>query len=298
MQGVFPFILPNMETRRLWNQNCRDVFDTGGGATALFEENQTRNLGTGGGHGMRGKYQVVFLALLAVGLLVAPLTARAGTIQFTGTDVNGQGTLNFTPGVGDALTVGAGGGGSGALIQSLFDTVGLGCGAGCTISGGTGGYMTLSSGLETGGSCSGGNCLYNFAAGGTIDVFGTVTSSHGTSTGELFTATFTTGSFSASGTVGTFSGGLLISSIKLCPAGFCTNTGGGAFGSYTFVGGSGDAITISLNSNCSQGGVCQGLVDQGSISMQTTVPEPATLSVLGAGLLALGTGLRKKLLRG
>ena len=32
--------------------------------------------------------------------------------------------------------------------------------------------------------------------------------------------------------------------------------------------------------------------------MQTTVPEPATLSVLGAGLLALGTGLRKKLLRG
>jgi len=53
----------------------------------FFEENQTRNLGTGGGHGMRGKYQVVFLALLAVGLLVAPLTARAGTIQFTGTDV-------------------------------------------------------------------------------------------------------------------------------------------------------------------------------------------------------------------
>ncbi len=212
----------------------------------------------------------------------------AGTIDFAGNDVSGQGTLFLDPGMlGNKLTIGAGGGGLGALIDSLTDTLGL-CGTappGCIVSGG---YMTLTSGGLTGGGCLGGNCLYTFGSGGTIDIFGTVTTSLGTSTGHLFTAMFTGGAFIDAASVGTFNGGLNISSIHLL---------GPAFSTYNFTGGSGDAITISVGANCGTGGICTGLVDNDSVSLQTQdIPEPATLCVLGSGLFALGTGLKKKLL--
>jgi hypothetical protein len=214
--------------------------------------------------------------------------AWAGSIEFGGFDVNGQGTLNFDPGMtGNTLTIGAGGGGNGALITTLLDTLGLCGGSGCGV---TGGYMTLTSGgYLGGGTCNGGNCSYNFGSGGTIDVFGSVTTSLGTSVGHLFSATFANGSFGVGGSTGTYSGGLKLPSITLF---------GPAFGSYTFTGGSGDAIVLSLNTGtCDVGGACTGLVDEASVSLQT-IPEPATLSVLGAGLLAFGTGLRRKLRRG
>jgi len=215
--------------------------------------------------------------------------AWAGTIEFTGSTVTGQGTLNFNPGAaGNTLTIGAGGGGLGALIQNLSDTLGL-CGPspGCSI---TSGYLTMTSGgLLAGGGCSGGNCAYDFKAGGTLDIFGKVTTSLGTSMGHLLTAMFSNGAFDVSGTVGTYSGGLNIPSIKLF---------GPAFGTYNFTGGSGDAITISLNTSCRTGGSCTGLVDEDSVSLETTtIPEPATLCVLGSGLFALATGLKRKLLQ-
>jgi hypothetical protein len=213
--------------------------------------------------------------------------AWAGSIEFGGFDVNGQGTLNFNPAMmGNALTIGAGGGGNGALITTLLDTLGLCGGSGCSV---TNGYMTLTSGgYLGGGGCSGGNCSYNFGSGGTIDVFGTVTTSLGTSVGHLFTAAFANGGFTVAGTVGTYSGGLQVPTITLF---------GPAFKPYTFTGGSGDAIVLSLNTGtCDVGGDCTGLVDEASVSLQT-IPEPATLSVMGAGLLAFGTGLRKRLLR-
>jgi hypothetical protein len=42
----------------------------------------------------------------------------------------------------------------------------------------------------------------------------------------------------------------------------------------------------------------QGNADTTSFDSMLQIPEPATLSVLGAGLLAFGTGLRRKLARG
>jgi len=200
--------------------------------------------------------------------------------------------LNFDPSaVGDTLTVGASPGFSGALIDTLLDAglpVGL-CGAGgCTV---TGGFLTLTSGgYAGGGGCTAGVCSYNFNAGGTLNVNGTVTTSLGTSTGLLFSATFTGGNFGVSGTVGNFAGALSIPSITFH---------GPAFGTYSFTGGAGDAITISLNTGCAGGGTCNGLVDQASASVQTTTPidEPATMSVLGTGLLALGTGLKRKFVK-
>jgi len=40
-----------------------------------------------------------------------------------------------------------------------------------------------------------------------------------------------------------------------------------------------------------------GLDENETGDARLDIPEPATLSVLGAGLLAFGTGLRKRLLR-
>jgi len=234
----------------------------------------------------------VLLCVMLTTCMALVGSAWAGTIEFEGAAAGGQGSLSFNPAaVGNTLTITPGGGGSGALITELLETVGLGCGPsapGCHI---TGGFLTLTSGgYKGGGSCSGGACLYDFNAGGMLDINGTVTTNHGTSTGLLLSATFTGGSFGVAGTVGTYSGALSVPSIALH---------GPAFGSYTFTGGSGDAITISLNTGCAGGGSCIGLVDQASASLETVtaIAEPATLSVLGTGLFALGTGLRRKFVK-
>jgi hypothetical protein len=44
--------------------------------------------------------------ILAMCLALA-VPASAGTLQFTGFTPNGQGALNFTPGIGNTLTIGA-----------------------------------------------------------------------------------------------------------------------------------------------------------------------------------------------
>jgi len=225
------------------------------------------------------------LTLCAILAMCLALTrpAWAGTIEFTGTDVNGQGAMNFDPGaVGNLLTIGAGGGGNGALITDLVNTLGI-CGGDCII---TGGYMTVSSGgYLGGGSCSGGICSYSFGGGGTLDIMGGIASKGIANGSTLLTATFNNGTLLITGSVGTFAGALNLASIAL----------NSALGTYNYIGASGDAITISLNGNCSSGGVCSGLVDQASVSLQT-IPEPATLSVLGVGLFVFGAGLRRKLL--
>jgi hypothetical protein len=187
------------------------------------------------------------------------------------------------------LTVGADSSGNlGALISQVICVGGNGiCGNPSTI---YDGYMLLNSGALSGGTgCSGTNCNYVFnGVGSSITVMGCF-SGPGCTAVALLTATFVTGdSFNTSGTVGTFSGSL--TNIALSSL---LGTG------YHFTGGSGDAITISLNggSGCTTGQVCTGLVDDASASVQfSPIPEPATLSVLGACLLALGTGLRRKML--
>ena len=108
--------------------------------------------------------------------------------------------------------------------------------------------------------------------------------------GDVCEERLTSGSFSALGPqvrdFGTFAGPLSISS---------TPRFGPASGPDNGLGGD-DGITISLQGNCSPtSSKCSGLVAPQAVSLQT-LPEPATLSVLGVGLLALGTGLKKKVL--
>lgn len=64
---------------------------------------------------------------------------------------------------------------------------------------------------------------------------------------------------------------------------------GDAFGSAN-TGAGPYSITLEITIAADQG-------DQTSFDSELQIPEPATLSVIGTGLLALGTGLRKRLLR-
>jgi hypothetical protein len=71
---------------------------------------------------------------------------------------------------------------------------------------------------------------------------------------------------------------------------------GGVFSSKTSgfgTIGSGPEYSITLQITLDSG----GHADTTSFDSFLSIPEPATLSVLGAGLLAFGTGLRKRLLR-
>ena len=66
---------------------------------------------------------ILFAALAASLTLAAPAWAGSTSIprqRFC----TGQGALSFTPGLGNALTIGAGGGGNGALVTDFFNTDG------------------------------------------------------------------------------------------------------------------------------------------------------------------------------
>ncbi len=224
--------------------------------------------------------KLVLCAILAMCLaLVVP--AWAGTLTFTGTDLAGQGALNFTPGMGDALTIGPGGGGQGALITDLINNIFI-CGGDCGIAGG---YLTLTSGGQTGGSAGGGSFTYTFGAGGLMQIFGSIPS-HGINSALIFSASFLPGGiFTGSGTVGTYVASVNLGSIFLNPN----------LGSYKFSGGSNIDTSVTINQACGNGGNCNGLIFNSNTAIQT-IPEPATLSVLGVGLFVFGAGLRRKML--
>lgn len=224
--------------------------------------------------------KLVLCAILATCLAIV-VPAWAGTLQFIGTTFSGQGALNFNPGMGNDLTIGAGNGGQGALITDLVNNLFV-CGGDCAI---TGGYMTLTSGGETGGSAGGGAFTYTFGAGGTIQIFGSIPS-HGINSALIFSAQFLPGGiFTGAGTIGSYVASLNLASIFLNPN----------LGTYKYVGGANDDISISINPACGNGGNCNGSIFNSSTVIQT-IPEPATLSVLGAGLFAFGAGLRRKML--
>ena len=100
----------------------------------------------------------------------------------------------------------------------------------------------------------------------------------------LFSTTFTPGAgITVFGDSGSFQGGLNLAGIVLNPA----------LGKYGYRSGSADEFFFNVGSACATGGLCQGTISQSTVQM--TIPEPATLSVLGIGLLASGAGLRRKM---
>ncbi len=229
-------------------------------------------------------HRFIPVAALAACMVLA-ISAWAGNLQFHGNDFGGQGTLSFTPGLGDSLTVTAGAGGNGALITDFFSSYGT-CGGDCSV---VGGYMTLSTGGQlacpAGGCAAGGAFNYSFGAGGNIKIVGEIPTLGINTPTVLFTASFLSGSFLGTGGVASVVAGINLASVALAPQ----------LGLFTFYSGSdNDDIAFNVSPTCSSGGVCSGMIIESDTSFQT-IPEPSALSVLGGGLFIFAAGLRRRI---
>ena len=197
-----------------------------------------------------------------------------------------SGLLNFTPGVGNTLTIGAGNGGLGALISNMLSSPAICGGGNCAV---TGGYATLLTGSETSGSRGGGAFSYTFGAGGTFTIIGGIAPLGIANGSTLLTFSFLPGSiFSGFGAVGLFSGNVNLSSIMLNPL---LNA---AIGTHSFTGASNFLESISLNGACQTGGKCFGalqVADPTCSSSRNQLLSPCWV----AGCLQFGAGLRRKM---
>jgi hypothetical protein len=215
--------------------------------------------------------------------LALAVPACAGTLQFNGLNPNGQGALSFTPGIGNTLTIGAGDGGSGGLETDFFNTFGF-CTGDCNI---VGGYVTLTTGPQTGGFANGSIWSYHYGAGGTLTITGEIPSMGIKSPTVLLTANFLPGTtFSGAGTVGSFVGQINLASIGLAAQ----------LGTYHYSGASNDELSVSINPGCANGGMCTGTVIQSLTTVQT-IPEPGSVSVIGVGLILSAAGLYRRAAR-
>ena len=230
---------------------------------------------------MRSKYQVVFLALLAVGLLTVPIAAFAGSctadsMWLTLTDNSGDPMLQAGSNTGLVILTGSIGQwqinnvtGEGQGVLSLPDLLDLN--SINTVLTATGQHTLTITLVETGLTSPIGN-------------FTTSSSIGGTATGTLtFVTEIIGGPGNTTTTLASLSGlhGFPFSGHQLGFGAFQTSPVQG--NTYTLE----EIVTIAQN-----------VAGNNSFDADLQIPEPATLSVLGAGLLALGTGLRKELLRG
>ncbi len=249
---------------------------------------------------MRKKRILILPALLACTLLIAPIAAKAGSFDGTNMQLDlcnsgntnagacgtntvnlndgGSGTINFTAvsvGVWNVNSGNAFGsdGASGLMLPHLLDLSSFNAtGAG----GGTGSNALKLELTLTGLTVP----LPNLAAlqniGGTLNFGGTSTITSQAWISNTNSAFCVTGCSS-------------LTSLMSFTKGANQAFSGGTSGSGATVNPYSLTLVITLSSATSGHGSFDSSLDM--------IPEPATLSVLGTGLLALGTGLRKRLLR-
>jgi hypothetical protein len=243
------------------------------------------------------KSRIIFLpALLACSLLIAPIAARATTnfglqfdtnghqlnfcdnnVAFTGCTPLGLdgdptlGVIAFSGSVGNwTIDKGNGFGPPFEVLPLLLDLSSFNAE---TTNGHGANALTI---LLSVTNLTGPLGVFNFvnAAGGTSSLGTTVYTS------QAFLSTSNT-VFCGSGCGTPITNQLLLSGLNF--SGSQSGTGATGAGPYAVT------LQITIDAN----GPDQTSFD--SQLTQNSIPEPATLSVLGAGLLALGTGLRRKL---
>lgn len=244
---------------------------------------------------MKQKAVVMVLALFACGMLMAPSQARADTdlgmqlssngstatlcdqnIDFAGcthnsTDFNGAlGVVTFIGSVDKwSINVATG---TGAPVFSLPDLLDLND---VSITGGNGVKALTLTLTEIGLTAPLGTVPFLQTIGGTSGFTGTTVNVQ-----TWYSAANT--AFCTSGGCGT----------KVTDQNVSGNPFSGTAVGTTSIAGGPYSLTMVITIDT------QGHADTTSFDSMLQIPEPATLSVLGAGLLAFGTGLRRKLARG
>ncbi len=222
--------------------------------------------------------------LIAFLLGISPVWA--GTITFSG--AGAQGEMRFMGEAGNSLTIGTDFSGNlGAAINSIASQFAI-CNPSCGITGPPSsgiGYLTLMTGSEIS-EPSPGHYMFGPSGGsGGVYIYGAIPALGIPNGTKLFSAQFSSATFNSFASMAMFYGTLNPSSIYLNPA----------LGTFQFANGGAEAFSIDLNANCDGPGGCAGLVLSDSVTVTANpISEPVTLSVLVAGLFALGAGLRKK----
>jgi hypothetical protein len=245
---------------------------------------------------MSGRYQILFLALLGVALVSAPIAARAGTnlgmqmssnpdsfqicdqnVNFPGCTETGGGPTDINPALGQITTI--------ATVGGWTTNVTSGFGPP---------YEYLNPILDI-------SSFNATSAAGAAPMTILLSVTGLTSPNGLYAALNSIGGTnSASGTTVTTQAWLSNSNTAFCASSSCgvaitalqTLTGAafhGTSGGSALLGSGPFSLTLAVTIDS------HGLQDTTSFDDSLALPEPAALSLLGSGLLGFGLGFRKLL---
>lgn len=209
--------------------------------------------------------------LLVLALLALALPAMANTVPISFSGHNQGVAFSFTDALGNTFNV------NNAPITSVQ--------IGATSYGVTNGVLNLQSGADLGSATLAGTTYVSFDAGGNLTIVGEVAGKGINTVQTLLQGTFANGSATFNpgsvGNGGNFGGSLIVSFLNSALGMMPVNTAA-------------DSQT-NINITLAAPGTFQGTVNDSTISLQASVPEPGTLALFGSGLIGIAGMLRRKL---